>query len=166
MKVFFQLMTGLSFLTVLILVAVFLNSTGSLLPSAPTGAAQITVLSEQLQREEQLFQDKETFQRYTQAKLHVAEEVIAGQRSVAQALEAFRWLAGQRLPNSTKQYVLKRWKMSEDEWLGMGVLYYVEQVLAEAAAVVARLEQELQELLASRQKRPAAPVAKPIEPSR
>jgi hypothetical protein len=188
MKVFFQLMTGLSFLTVLILVAVFLNSTGSLLPSAPTGAAQITVLSEQLQREEQvieakksvlseqlqreeqLFQDKETFQRYTQAKLQVAEEVIAGRLSVAEALEAFRRLEGQRLPNSTKQHVLKEWKMSEDEWLGMGVRYYVEQVLAdrpdEAAAVVSRLKKELQELLADRKKRPAAPVEKPIEPSR
>jgi hypothetical protein len=130
----------------------------------------LRLMDEQFKLEEQLMQDKETLQRYTQAKLHVAEEVIAGQRSVAQALEALRWLAGQLLPNSTKQYVLKRWKMSEDEWLGMGVRYYVEQVLVarpyEAAAVVARLEEELQELLASRQKRPAAPAAKPIERSR
>jgi hypothetical protein len=60
--------------------------------------------------------------------------------------------------------------MSEDEWLVWGVLYYVEQVLAdrpdEAAAVIARLEKELQEILADRKKRPAAPVEKPIERSR
>ena len=130
----------------------------------------LRLMNEQLQLEKQLIQDKEAFQRYTQAKLQVAEEVIAGRLSVAEALEAFRRLEGQRLPNSTKQYVLKRWEMSEDEWLGMGVRYYVEQVLVdrpyEAAAVIARLEKELQELLASRKKRPAAPVAKPIEPSR
>ena len=123
-------------------------------------------MGEILAKQEQVNQGLKAFHRDKRAKLQVAEEVIAGRLSVAEALEAFRRLQGQRLPNIIKQDMLERWKVSEDEWLGMGVLYYVEQVLAEAAAVVARLEQELQELLASRQKRPAAPVAKPIEPSR
>jgi hypothetical protein len=185
---FLRLMAGLSCLGVLILGAVFLYSTGSLWPSVPTGAAPKTVLSEerkreeqviavknpvlpeQLQRVEQLRQGEKAIQRFKQAKLQVAEEVIAGHLSLAEALEAFRELEGQRLSNITKQHVLKEWKMSEDEWLGQGVLDYVQQVLVdrpdEAAAVMARLKKQFQELLAERKKRPAAPVEKPIEPSR
>jgi hypothetical protein len=189
MRMFLQLMAGLSFLVVLILGAILLYSDGPLLSFVQTGAAKKTVLSEQLQREEQvieakksvlseqlqreeeLFQAKATFERYKRAKLQVAEEVIAGRLSLAEALEAFRELEGQRLPNITKQDLLRGWKMTEDDWLGqLGVLYYVEQVLAdrpkEAAAVITRLNKELQELLASRQKRPAAPVEEPIESSR
>jgi hypothetical protein len=183
-----RLAAGLSCLGGLILGAVFLKATGPLWPSVPTGAVHKTVLSEerkreeqviavknpvlseQLQRVEQLRQGEEAIQRYKQVKLQVAEEVSAGHLSLAEALEAFRELEGQRLANLTKQHVLKEWKMSEDEWLGQGVLDYVQQVLAdrpdEAAAVITRLEKELQELLASRKKRPAAPVAKPIEWSR
>jgi hypothetical protein len=51
--------------------------------------------------------------------------------------------------------------MSEDEWDGRTVIDQVRQVLAdrpdEAAAVVGRLEKELQQLLAEREKRPPAP---------
>jgi hypothetical protein len=100
----------------------------------------LRLMAEQFKLEKQLIQDKEAFQRYMQAKLYVAEEVIAGRLSVTEALEAFRRLAGQRLPNSTKQDMLERWKVSEDEWLGMGVLYYVEQFLVEATTVVARVK--------------------------
>jgi hypothetical protein len=127
-------------------------------------------MGEELERQEQVNQGLKAFHRDKRAKLQVAEEVIAGRLSVAEALEAFRRLQGQQLPIVTKQHMLKQRKMSEDEWLGDLVLYYVKQVLAdrpdEAAAVIARLEKELQELLADRKKYPAAPVEKPIEPSR
>ena len=96
MRMFLQLMAGLSFLVVLILGAILLYSDGPLLSFVQTGAAKKTVLSEQLQREEQvieakksvlseqlqreeeLFQAKATFERYKRAKLQVAEEVIGG----------------------------------------------------------------------------------------
>jgi hypothetical protein len=51
--------------------------------------------------------------------------------------------------------------ISEDDWDGRGVITTARIVLEhrpdEAAAVVARLEKELQELLAARQKRPPSP---------
>jgi hypothetical protein len=51
--------------------------------------------------------------------------------------------------------------MSEDEWDGRAVIEQVRQVLAdrpaEAAAVAGRLEKELQQLLAERNKRRLAP---------
>jgi hypothetical protein len=59
--------------------------------------------------------------------------------------------------------------ISEDEWDGRGVIGQVGVVLGnrpdEAAAVAARLEKELQKLLADRNKRPAAPVEPPIDGS-
>jgi hypothetical protein len=89
---------------------------------------------------------------------------------VAEALEAFRRLQGQQFPNSTKEIVMRDREMSEEELLADVILSYVEQVLGdrpdEAAAVMARVKKELQELLADRKKHPATPVAKPIERSR
>jgi hypothetical protein len=123
-----------------------------------------------LERTEQVDRIEEAAFRRRKIKLQVAEEVIAGRLSVAEALEAFRRLEGQQLPIVTKQLMLKQENVSEDEWLGQGVLYYVKQVLAdrpdEAAAVMARLNKELQELLADRKKRPAAPDEPTIERSR
>jgi hypothetical protein len=91
----------------------------------------------------------------------VTEEVIAGQRSLAEAIQVFRTLDRQWLPANIKQHVIQMQGMSEDEWYGQIVLFYVQEVLAarpdEAAAGVGCLEKELQERLASRQKRPAAP---------
>jgi hypothetical protein len=107
--------------------------------------------------------------RARQVKLQMAEEVIAGRLSVAEALEAFRRLQGQQFPNSTKEIVMRDREMSEDELLADVILSYVEQVLGdrpEQAAVVARVKKELQELLADRKEHPATPVAKPIERSR
>jgi hypothetical protein len=157
MRKFLRLIAGLSCLGVLILGAVFLCSTGSHLPSD----AGKKKLLEELQRDEQLIQGRETFQRYKRAKLQVAEEVIAGRLSLAEALEAFRRLAGQHFSNITKQHVLKERRMSEDEWLGSGLLDYVKDVLVdhpdESTAVVSRVQKELGELLADRKKRPAAP---------
>ena len=57
--------------------------------------------------------------------------------------------------------------MSADEGAGRTVLYFVQLLLAdrpaEAAAVVDRLEKELQQLLAERKKRPPAPAEQRTE---
>jgi hypothetical protein len=91
----------------------------------------------------------------------VAEEVVAGRCSLAEALEAFRALDGQWLPDRTEQLVLRDLGMSEKEWRGRRVLFYVRQVLAdrpdEADMVVGRLQTELQQLRAGRQSPPPAP---------
>src|SRR5262249_30533477 len=112
MSNFLRLAAVLSCLGVPILGAVFLNAIGLLLPSVQTSAAKKTVF-EELKLKEQLRQHQEAFQRSKQVRLQVAEEVIAGRLSVADALEAFRRLQGQRLPNITKQDVLKPLEMSE-----------------------------------------------------
>jgi hypothetical protein len=160
-------------LGVLALGIIALDPNGSLLSSfwladkidLPSPMAEI------LMRQEQVHQLQDAFHRRREAKRQVAEEVIAGRLSLEEALEAFRSLQGERLPqDEPKQDVLRRWKMSEDEWLGVGVLDYVEQVLAdrpdEAAVVIARLKKELQEILADRKKRLAAPAEPRTEQSR
>jgi hypothetical protein len=160
-------------LGVLVLGIVALDPNGPLLSSFwLAGNNDLRLLMDEiLIRQEQGKQLRDAFDRRREAKRQVAEEVIAGRLNLAEALEAFRSLQSERLLlDEPKEDVLKRWKMSEDEWLGVGVLDYVKQVLAdrpyEAAVVIARLKKELQELLADRKKRPPVPVEKPIERSR
>ena len=99
----------------------------------------------------------------------IAEEVIARRLSLAEAMKQFRAL-DQEWPQFDTSHAKAFHEMSEDEWDGRGVIGTVRVVLEnrpdEAAAVVARLEKELQALLADRKKRPAAPAQPPIELSR
>jgi hypothetical protein len=118
-------------------------------------------LAEEIERAEQLDHGLEALRRCREAKAHVAAEVIAGRCSLAEAIEAFRTLDGQRLPDRIQQFVLKDLEISEDELRGRSVLFFVRQVLAdrpdEAAVVASRLEKELQQLLAGRRTPPPAP---------
>jgi hypothetical protein len=121
----------------------------------------LTTWAEILDREAQLKQELEDLNRYVEAKRQVAKEVIAGQRSLAQAIEAFRKLEQPWIPASYQEQTLKRLRISEEEWRGRKVIYFVRRVLSdrpdEAAAVADRLEKELLKLLADRKKIRFAP---------
>jgi hypothetical protein len=127
-------------------------------------------MAETLARREHLKQLQEATLRRLEAKWQVAKEVIARQRTLAEAIEQFRDLDRQwpDIRSETKKPELL-W-MSEDEWDGRSVLDQVRQVLAdrpaEAAAVAGRLEKELQQLLAEWKKGPPAPAEPRTERSR
>jgi hypothetical protein len=117
-------------------------------------------LTEERGREEKLREMHEATHRRLQAKRQVAQEVIAQRQTLAQAIEQFRTLDRQ-WPGCPPEPTLEALGISEDELDGLCVLHYVRQVLADrpddAAKVASRLEKELQELLAARKKRHAAP---------
>jgi hypothetical protein len=96
-----------------------------------------------------------------EAKRQVATEVIARQRSLAEALEQYRELDRQSPEIRTGIKKPEDQWMSEDEWDVRMVIEQVRQVLAdrpdEAAAVADRLAKELQELLTDRNKHQPAP---------
>jgi hypothetical protein len=114
-----------------------------------------------LDREAQLKQELEDFNRYVEAKQQVAKKVIEGQRSLAEAIDEFRKLDQLWMSISTQERSLKQLRISEEEWLGRNVIYFARRVLAdrpdEAAAVADRLEKELQKLLADPRKTCVAP---------
>jgi hypothetical protein len=118
-------------------------------------------MPEEVARQEQLDQLQEAIRRRREAKWHVAKEVIVGQRSLMEAIELFRNLNLQWPDLRTGTTMPELVWMSEDELDGRAVIDQVRQVLAdlpdEAAAVADRLEKELRELLAERNKRPPAP---------
>jgi hypothetical protein len=120
------------------------------------------VMADEVARREQLRQREEAEHRRNEAKRRVAEEVIAGRRSLAEALELFRELDREWPQNRPWPHAPAGVELSQDEWDGRGVLDSVRQVLAdrptEADAAAGRLEEELQQLLADRKKRPPAPV--------
>ena len=94
-------------------------------------------------------------------KKQIAEEVIARRRSLAEAMEQFRALDQEWPQFGLGAEKAKALGISEDEWYGRRVIGWVRTLLYgrpdEAAAVVGRLEKELQELLADRTKpRPAS----------
>jgi hypothetical protein len=128
------------------------------------------LLADEVARREQLRQREEAAHRRDEAKRHVAGEVIAGRRSLAEALELFRELDREWPENRPWPHAPAGVELSQDEWDGRGVLDSVRQVLAdrpdEAAAVAGRLEQELQQLLAERKKRPPELVDTRAEQSR
>jgi hypothetical protein len=119
-------------------------------------------MAETLARSELLKQLHEASYRRLGAKWQIAKEVIAGQRSLAEAMEQFRALDRQWPDLRSESKRPEDLWMSEDEWDGRAVIDQVRQVLAdrpaEADAAAGRLEQELQQLLAGRKKRPPAPV--------
>jgi hypothetical protein len=118
-------------------------------------------MAETLARSEQLKQLREASFRRVDDKSRIAKEVIAGWRSLAEALEQFRDLDRQWPDIRTGVKKQEDLWMTEDEWDGRLVIEQVRKVLAdrpeEAAAVADRLEKELRQLLADRKKRPPAP---------
>jgi hypothetical protein len=169
MSKYLRLAALFSCLGLLVLGTVALDPNGPLLSSFRGCSARRTSLMEAVEERERLTRFEEATFRRNNTKLQIAEEVIAQRLSLAEAMAQFRAL-DQQWP----QFDLSRTKaeraMSEDEWDGRGVIVTVWVVLKhrpdEAAAVVARLQKELQELLADPKKLPTAPVEARIEPSR
>jgi hypothetical protein len=127
-------------------------------------------MAEEVARKQELDQREAAIRRRREAKAQVAAEMIAGRRSLAEAIEQFRaldreWPENHRGPRTPEDF-----GMSQDEWDGRNVLDFVRRVLAdrpaEAAVVADRLEKELQQLLAERNKRPPAPAEPRTERSR
>ena len=119
-------------------------------------------MAEEVARNEELDQREAAIRRRREAKAHVAAEVIARRRSLAETVEQFRILNQEWPPiPRPERIILGRLGMSEEEWDARVVLRFVELVLAdrpeEAAAVIGRLEKELQQLLAERNKHQPAP---------
>jgi hypothetical protein len=127
-------------------------------------------IAEEIARKEKLDQREAALRRQNQAKRTVAAEGIARRRSLAEAIEQFRALDREWPESLIAPRGHADLGMSEDEWSGRDVLYFVRLVLAdrpdEAAAVVGRLEKELQQFLADRKKRRPEPANPWIEPSR
>ena len=113
---------------------------------------------------------EEALLRRKQARWRVAEAVIAGQLSLAEAIDIFRALDREWPENRPWPHAPAHVEISQDEWDGRGVLNSVRQVLAdrpaEAAAAADCLERELQQLLADRKKRPPATAEPRTERSR
>jgi hypothetical protein len=111
---------------------------------------------EEIARNEQLDQQEAALRRKRQAKRGVAAEVIARRRSLAEAIEQFQALDREWPELPSNPQTPEELGISAEEWSGRDVLYFVQLVLAdhpdEAAAVIGRLEKELQELLADRKK--------------
>jgi hypothetical protein len=91
----------------------------------------LPTLAEIFARQEQLKQEEEEFHRYLEAKRHVAKEVIAERRSLAEAIEAFRELDEPWIPAGQQEQTLKVWRLSEVEWRGRNVISLARRVLAD-----------------------------------
>jgi hypothetical protein len=161
MSKFIRLAAGVLCVGILALGVVFFDPSWLFNYPAPWDPNRRDSMAEILTRREHLKQLREASFRRVEAKWQIAQEVIAGQRSLAEAIKQFRDLDRQwpDIRTGIKKPELQ-W-MSEDEYDGRTVIDQVRQVLAdrpdEAAAVADRLEKELQELLADRKKRPPTP---------
>jgi hypothetical protein len=158
MRKFLSLATGISCLGLLAL-AVFVYNPACLPhnPVSQKNAFQPT-WAEIFARKAQLDQLEEELNRYWEAKRQVAKEVIAGRRSLAEAIEEFRNLDEPWLSAGHEEQILKGLRMLEVEWRGREVIYFARRVLAdrpdEEAAVADRLEKELQRLIRRPEKTP------------
>jgi hypothetical protein len=145
---------------VLVLGVVYLDPACPLTYPTPWNAEIRSSMADDLARREHLKQLHEASLRRIEDKWQIAKEVIAGQRSLAEAMEQFRDLDRQWPDLRGGISKPEDLWMSEDEWDGRAVIAQVRQVLAErpdeAAAVADRLEKELQQLLAAQKKRPPA----------
>jgi hypothetical protein len=160
MSKFLRLTAGALCLVVLALGANAINPALPLSFSHRWDSAKSASLAEAIGRNEQLDQRKEAMRRHQEAKERVAKEVIARRQSLAEAIEQFRALDRQWPDCRPRPQTPEHFGMSEDEWDGRSVLDQVRQVLSgrpDEAAVADRLEKELQEVLADRNKRPSAP---------
>lgn len=165
MSQFLRFAAGLCCLGMLLLGAVVFNPAGRLLFSFRDSSGEKLSLGEELQHGDYLKQTEEALRRRREAKWHMAEEVIDRRLSLAEAMEQFQVLDRDWPPG--RVWIAESLRISEDESDGQGVLIYVRFVLRsrheDPAALLGRLEKELQELLASRPKRPTAPAEPPIE---
>jgi hypothetical protein len=131
----------------------------------PTGADIVARKAQPQKLEEAL----DRYPDYTEAK-QLAKEVIAGRRSLAEAIDEFRKLGLPWVSASYQEQMLKDLRMSEVEWRGRSVISFVRRVLDdrpdEAAAVTDRLKKELQQLLVERKKQNPRPAKPPIKPAR
>jgi hypothetical protein len=170
MRKFLRLAALVSCLGVLVLGAIAVAPNGPLLSSFWGCSAGRPSLAEEIAQRERLDRLQEATLRRLNAIEQIAEEVIARRRSLAEAMEQFRALDQEWPQFNVDAEKAKALGISEDEWVGRRVIGWVRTVLDgrpdEAAAVVGRLEKELQELLADRKKRPAAAVEPPIEPEK
>jgi hypothetical protein len=152
MTKFLRLAALFSCLGVLVLGAIALNPNGPLLTSFWGCSAGRPSLAEESARRERLDRLDEAEFRRLNAKKQIAEEVIARRRSLAEAMKQFRALDQEWPQLNVGAERAKALGISEDEWLGRVVIAWVRGVLNrrpdEAAVVVGRLENELQELLA------------------
>jgi hypothetical protein len=118
-------------------------------------------LADERGREADLQQAFEALRRHREAKRQVAQEVMARRRSLAQAIEQFQAFDRDLSEGRIRFQTPEDFGMSEYEWDGWSVIYWVRQVLAdrpeEVAKVVGCLEKELQELLEAHKKRRPAP---------
>jgi hypothetical protein len=117
-----------------------------------------STMADEVARREQLDQVEEALLRRAEAKRHLAEEVIAGRLSLAEAIEQLVALDRQWFELSTWIKQPEERLMSLQEWSGRELFRYVQFVLAdhpdEAAVVIGRLKKELQQFLAERKKSP------------
>lgn len=156
-------------LGVLVLGTIALGPNGPLLFSFWDCSAKRTSLVETIEQRERIDRIEEASFRRVNTKMHLAEEVIARRQSLAEAMKEFHAL-DQEWPQFDLRSAKALQGISDDEWDGQRVLFFVRFVLEsrhdEGSAVLGHLEKELQELLADRKKRPAAPQPARIEPSR
>jgi hypothetical protein len=153
MNTFIRFVTVNLCLGVLALGIVIVDLVGRLTGPPQRDLNQQVTLTEELARTERLSQLREASFRRVDSKRLVAEEVIAGRRSLAEAIEEFRDLDRQWPDVSAGIKIPEHEWMSEDEWYGRAVIGQVRQVLAdrpdEAATVIGRLEKELRLVLAA-----------------
>ena len=170
MSKFLRLAALVSCLGVLVLGAIALDPDGPLLSSFWGCSAGRPSLAEEIAQRERLDRLQEATLRRLNAIEQIAEEVIARRRSLAEAMEQFRALDQEWPQFGLGAEKAKALGISEDEWVGRRVIGWVRTVLDgrpdEAAAVVGRLEKELQELLEARKKRRPAPADPRTEQSR
>jgi hypothetical protein len=162
MSKLFRLAAVVLCVDVLALGVVYFDPACPLTYPTPWDPSRRDSMADELLRQEHLKQLQEASLRRINAKWQIAQEVIARQRTLAEAIEQFRDLDRQWPDIRTQTKRPEDLWMSEDEWDGRAVLDQVRQVLAgrpdEAAAVAGRLEKELQQLLADRTKHRPAPV--------
>jgi len=146
MRKFLRLAALFSCLGVLVLGAIALNPNGPLLSSFRGYSAGRPSLAEAIAQSERLARLQEAVLRRINAKEQIATEVIARRRSLAEAMEQFRALDQECPQSDVGAETAKALGISEDEWVGRGVIGWVRTVLYgrpdEAAAAVARLEKD------------------------
>jgi hypothetical protein len=169
MSKFLSLATGIVCLGVLALaVLVFDPSCLPHYPLSERNPLQPTWV-EIFARKGQLKRFEEDLHHLGETKQQVAQEVIAGRRSLAEAIDEFRRLDQPWISVNHEEQTLVQLRISEDEWRGRNVISFARRVLAdrpdEAAAVADRLEKELQEFLVERGKQHPRQADLRIEPT-
>jgi hypothetical protein len=166
MSKFLRLAALLCCLGVLVLGTIAVGRNGPLLSSFRGRSARKISWAELIEDSERIDRLEEASFRRINTKMHIAEEVIARRQSLAEAMKQFHAL-DQEWPQFDLRSARRFQGISEDEWDGQRVLICVQFVLEsrhdEGSAVLGHLEKELQELLADRKKRPAAPAQPRLE---